>query len=143
MAALSLTTISKHLREMDICMMVTVSKRGQFNSRPMSNNRDVKYNGDMYFFSYEKTQKIRDIEGGSQACLNFEGIKDLYVSITGRAKLIRNKTTFAEHWNKSLDQWFSKGIDTPGMVLIRVVGSKLHYWQREKEGIINLSKRKK
>ena len=142
MAAFSLAAFAKHLRQMDICMMVTISKRGQCNSRPMSNNRDVKYNGDNYFFSYAKTQKVRDIEANSQVCLNFEGSKDLYVSITGKAKLIRNKTSFAEHWNESLNQWFKKGIDTPDMVLIHVKGTKLHYWQREKEGEISLSKKK-
>ena len=143
MAAFSLTTIAKNLRQIDICMMVTVSKRGQCNSRPMSNNRDVKYNGDMYFFTYEKTQKVRDIETNPQLCLNFEGSKDLYISITGRAKLIRNKTSFAEHWDESLSQWFKKGIGTPGMVLIHVKGSRVAYWQRDKQGAISLTKSKK
>jgi general stress protein 26 len=143
MAAFSLGTIAKYLRQIDICMMVTVSKRGQCNSRPMSNNRDVKYNGDIYFFTYEKTQKVRDIEANSQVCLNFEGSKDLYVSITGKAKLIRNKASFAEHWDESLNQWFNEGIDTSGMVLIHVKSSRLNYWQREKQGVISLSKGKK
>jgi len=143
MAAFSLTGIARNLRQIDICMMVTISKRGQCNSRPMSNNRDVKYNGDMYFFTYEKTQKIRDIEANPQLCLNFEGSRDLYISITGRAKLIRNKTSFAEHWNESLNQWFNKGIDTPGMVLIHVTGSRVAYWQRDKQGSISLIKSKK
>ena len=143
MATFSLTTIAKHLRQLDICMMVTVSKRGQCNSRPMSNNRDVKYNSDVYFFTYEKTQKVRDIEANPQVCLNFEGSKDLYISITGKANLIRSKTTFAQHWNESLSQWFKKGIDTPGMLLIHVKGGRINYWQREKQGEINLSGRKK
>jgi general stress protein 26 len=142
MATFSLGTIAKQLRQMDICMMVTVSKRGQCNSRPMSNNRDVKYNGDVYFFTYEKTQKVRDIGANPQVCLNFEGSKDLYISITGKAKLIRNKTSFAEHWNESLSQWFKEGIDTPGMLLIHVKGARINYWQREKQGEISLSKRK-
>jgi general stress protein 26 len=142
MATFNLTSIAKNLRQIDICMMVTISKRGQCISRPMSNNRDVKYNGDMYFFTYEKTQKVRDIEANPQVCLNFEGSKDLYISINGKAKLIRNKTSFAEHWNESLSQWFNKGIDTPGMVLIHVKGGKVSYWQRDKQGAISLAKRK-
>ena len=142
MATIGLSTIAKQLRQLDICMMTTISKRGQCNSRPMSNNRDVKYNGDVYFFTYEKTQKVRDIDANPQVCLNFEGNKDLYISITGKAKLIRNRTSFAEHWNESLSQWFSKGIDTPGMLLIHVKGARINYWQKQKQGQISLSKRK-
>lgn len=126
------------MRELDICMMVTQSKRGSLNSRPMSNNGDVKYNGNSYFFTYERTQKIKDIEANPFVCLNFEGNKDLYISISAKAKLIRNKSVFAAHWVDSLKQWFPKGIDTPGMVLIHVKGNSIQYWQRDKEGKIKL-----
>ena len=138
MASLSLATIARQMRELDICMMVTQSKRGSLNSRPMSNNRDVTYKGDSWFFTYEKTQKIKDLENTSQVSLNFEGPKDLYISITGKAKLIRNKAMFAEHWDDSLNQWFPEGIDTKGIVLIHVKGTRLKYWQRSKEGELKL-----
>ncbi len=138
MATFSLKSLAATLRELDICMMVTQSKRGSFNSRPMSNNRDVTYKGDSYFFTYEKSQKIKELEANPQVCLNFEGSKDMYISISGKAKLIRNKKAFADHWVKSLDQWFENGIDTPGLILIQVKGVNLKYWQREKEGEIKL-----
>ena len=140
MATLSLTTIARHMRDLDICMMVTVSKRGNCNSRPMSNNRDVKYRGDNYFFTYEGSQKIKDIEANPQVSLNFEGKKDLYISVSGRANLIRNKASFEQHWDKSLNQWFKDGIDTPGIVLIHVKGRELKYWQKNKEGKLKLNK---
>ncbi len=70
--------------------------------------------------------------------LNFEGKDELYISVSGKAKIIRNKTQFAEHWVDSLNQWFELGIDTPGTVLIQVKGNNLHYWQRAKEGKIKL-----
>ena len=51
MATLSLATIARSMRELDICMMVTETARGTLNSRPMSNNKDVTYKGDSLFFS--------------------------------------------------------------------------------------------
>lgn len=141
MATLSLATITRHMRQLDICMMVTESKGGALSSRPMSNNKDVKYNGDSYFFTFEGSQKIKDIESNAQVNLNFEGKDMLYISIAGKAKLIRNKTAFEEHWVDGLEQWFKKGVDTPGMVLIHIKGSKLRYWQKEKEGAIKLNKK--
>jgi general stress protein 26 len=138
MATYSLATIARYMRKLDICMMVTQSKRGVLNSRPMSNNGDVKYSGHSYFFTYEGSQKIKDIEINPQVSLNFEGDNGLYISLNGKAKLIRNKTAFAEHWIPGLEQWFPDGIESEGMVLIDVKGRQVHYWQKNKEGKINL-----
>ena len=126
------------MSELDICMMVTQSKRGSFNSRPMSNHGDVKYKGDSYYFTYEASQKVKDIEANPQVSLNFEGASDLYISVSGKAKLIRNKTKFAEHWVDGLEQWFPKGVDSPGMVLVHVKGNHVQYWQKNKQGKIKL-----
>jgi general stress protein 26 len=140
MATLSLRTLTKHMRQIDICMMVTISKRGSLNSRPMSNNKDVNYKGDSWFFTYEKTRKIKDLEENPNVSLNFEGDKDLFISITGKGKIIRDKEIFEKHWVDSLSQWFPHGVDTKGMVLIHVKGLKLEYWQREKEGKIKIER---
>ena len=138
MATYTLATSARYMRELDICIIVTQSKRGSFNSRPMSNNGDVKYNGNSYFFTYEGSQKIKDLEANPQVCLNFEGKKDLFIAVSGKAKVIRNKDSFTEHWVDSIEQWFPQGIDTPGMVLIHVKGNYVQYWQRNKEGKIKL-----
>jgi general stress protein 26 len=138
MATHTLDSLARKMRQLDICMMVTQSARGTLNSRPMSNNGDVKFNGHAYFFTFEKSQKIKDIEANPQVCLNFEGKNGLFLSVSGRAKLIRNKIQFAQHWVDSLGQWFPEGIETKGMVLIHVKGSHLQYWEKNKEGRIKL-----
>ena len=138
MAKLSLKSIAQSMRKIDICMMVTQIGRNELNSRPMSNNKDVTYNGSSYFFTFEKTRKIKELKKNPAVILNYEGAKDMFISITGRARLIRSKKSFEEHWVPDLEQWFRKGIDTPGLVLIHIKGKKLRYWQREKEGEIRL-----
>ena len=138
-STLSLTGIARHMRKLDICMMNTQSPRGGINSRPMSNNGDVTYKGDSYFFTYEGSQKIKDITATPQVSLNFEGEKGLYIIITGKAKLIRAKAQMEEHWIDSLRQWFKDGLNTPGIVLIHVKGQKIKYWQKNKEGEIKVA----
>jgi len=142
MPTLSLTTLAKLMKQLDICMMTTNTKRGSMNSRPMSNNRDVTYKGDSYFFTYEKTDKVKELEANPSVSLSFEGKDDIFISVAGKAKLIRNKEMFKEHWQDSLNQWFPEGPDTKGVVLIHVKGTTLKYWQREKEGAISLGKKK-
>lgn len=138
MATLSLTGVARHMRKLDICMMITQSGRGVLNSRPMSNNGDVTYKGDSYFFTYEGSQKVKDITANPQVSLNFEGAKEMYISIAGKAKLIRTRAQMEEHWMDSLKQWFKDGLDTEGIVLVHVKGSILKYWQKNKQGEIKI-----
>jgi general stress protein 26 len=55
-----------------------------------------------------------------------------------RAKLIRDKTQFQKHWTEGFDRWFKQGVDTGGLVLIEVHADKLHYWDGENEGEVDL-----
>lgn len=61
-------------------------------------------------------------------------MKPLFLTLEGRAELIQNPATFAEHWTKGLVAWFEQGIDTPGLTLIKVVADRLHYWDGMGEG---------
>ncbi len=141
MTTLSLASLAKSMREMDICMFTTLTPRGGLNSRPMSNNKDVTWKGDSYFFTFEKSKKIKELEANPKVLLNFEGKSDLYMNVAGKATLIRNKQAFAEHWVPDLDKWFEDGIDTKGLVLIHVKGTKIHYWQKEREGEIKIGRK--
>jgi general stress protein 26 len=63
----------------------------------------------------------------------------MYITITGKAKLIRNKAQMSAHWIDSLSMWFRQGLNTPGIVLIHVKGTKIKYWQKNKEGEIKIA----
>ena len=54
----------------------------------------------------------------------------------GEATLSRNKAEFEEHWTKDLEIWFPDGIDTPGIVLIKVHAGEIEYWDGSDNGKI-------
>jgi len=134
----SLSAISKKMQKLDICMMTTQTKTGQLTSRPMSNNGDVEYSGNSYFFTFEKSRTVKDISENAAVNLGFAGPKDLYISIAGTARLIRAKAKMEEHWLKELEQWFKDGIDTEGIVMIHVKAKRIKYWQQEEEGEVKV-----
>jgi general stress protein 26 len=134
----SLGAVSKKMQKLDICMMTTKSKTGQLSSRPMSNNGDVEYNGNSFFFTYEGAKTVKDITENAAVNLSFAGPKDLYISIVGTAKLIRTKAKMEEHWLKELEQWFKDGLDTEGIVMIHVKAKRIKYWQNEEEGEVHV-----
>ena len=67
----------------------------------------------------------------SEAGLFSQGI---YVAVEGTAELIRDKSAFKAHWTSDLDKWFDNGIDTPGIVLIKVKARRVTYWKGREEG---------
>ncbi|MEH6719324.1 MAG: pyridoxamine 5'-phosphate oxidase family protein [Aurantimonas endophytica] len=140
MSDMTLSDLAEAMRDIDFAMLSTKTEAGDIAARPMSNNRDVDYDGDSFFFTYEQARTVSDIERDPKVGLSFQGKAGLlgkppmFISVEGTAELIRDKSQFEAHWNSDLDYWFEDGIDTPGVVLIKVHADRIHYWNGKDEG---------
>ncbi len=145
MSEMSLSDLSEKMRDMDIAMLSTHTDGGAIASRPMSNNREVDYDGDSYYFTWDKSRMVADIERDPKVSLSFHGSSGLLgstpflIAVEGRAEVIRDKARFEEHWNSDLERYFEDGIDTPGVVMIKVRATRLHYWNGEEDGEVRLN----
>ena len=142
MSEMTLHDLSKKMAKLDYAMMTTQCLDGGTTSRPMSNNGDVEYDGDSYFFAYGDSRKVVEIGSVPEVSLTFTGAAGmlggppLFVTVEGAASLIDDIATFEEHWTKDLDRYFPDGIDTPGIVMIKVQAERLRYWNGGDEGTI-------
>lgn len=141
MSKMTIEDIAEKMRGIDIAILSTKSDGGQIASRPMSNNGDVEYDGDSYYFTREETRTVTDIKRDPNVSLAFSGKtgllggpSDFYVAIEGQAQLIRDKKEFEQHWKSGLDAWFEQGVDTPGLVMIKVHAERINYWNGMDEG---------
>jgi len=141
--AKTIKDISDAMRDIDFCTLSTIAENGAIASRPMSDNSEVDYTGDAWFFAMDETVMVRDIAAdprvgctyqGSAGVMGIVGKPGMFIHVEGQASLIRDKAKFAEHWDKSLDRWFKQGVDTPGLTLIQVTAQRIHYWDGEDEG---------
>jgi general stress protein 26 len=147
----TLADIAEDMKQIDFCTLSTHAPGGQIGARPMSNNREVEYDGDSYFFTYQDRQMVADIERDPKVAMTYLGSAGLkgilgapgqFIHIEGTASVIRDKAAFKEHWDKSLDRWFPQGTDTPGIVLLKVSAGRIHYWDGEDEGEISVGDNK-
>lgn len=140
MAELSIEEISEKMRDIDFAILSTKTEGGDVAGRPMSNNREVEFDGDSFFFTMDSTRTVADVRRDPKVGLSYQGksgmlcMKPFFLVVEGRAELIVDKSQFAEHWTKDLDAWFQNGIDTPGLTLVKVVTERLHYWDGGQEG---------
>ena len=144
MADMSLKEIAEKMRDIDFTMLSTRTEGGAIAGRPMSNNREVEYDGDSYFFTCDETRMVADIMRDPSVGLAYQaksgmlGMKPFFIAVEGKAEAIKDKARFEEHWHKELDAWFKQGIDTPGLTMIKVHAERLHYWDGYDEGELAL-----
>lgn len=142
MTTLTLPELAKKMAHIDFTMLHTHADDREIAARPMSNNGDVEYDGDSWFFALESADMVGEIMREPKVALAFSGSKSLlgkpplFVAVQGRGMVIRSKTLMEEHWVSDLKRWFEQGVDTPGLVLIRVSAVRIHYWDGEDEGEI-------
>ncbi len=138
----TLADLAETMRDIDFTLLTTVAADGGLAARPMSNNRDVDFDGDSFFFALGNTQVVGDIARNPKVGMTLHGNSSLlgkppvFITVAGTAELIRDKAAFEQHWNKDLERWFEQGADTPGLTLIKVHADHLHYWDGEEQGEI-------
>lgn len=134
--------VAKALKDIDFVMLQTHTDGGAIAGRPMSNNRDVEYDGDSWFFLTEESRTFADVSRDPKVTVTAQGSKGLlgkppvFLSIEGAAEIVHDRQALEEHWVSELDRWWPEGLDTPGLALLKVHAQRIHYWDGEDEGEI-------
>ncbi len=125
----NLQKIRDMVKDIDFCMLTTVDEQGDLHSRPMSANGEIDPNGDLWFFTSVSSHKVSEIEKLPKVNVSFADPKNQhYVSITGRAQLVRDRNKIEELWKPEFKMWFPEGKDDPEIALLRITLEKAEYW---------------
>lgn len=117
------------VKDIDFCMLTTIDERGDLHSRPMSSNGEIDDNADLWFFTGASSHKVSEINDTPRVNVSFADPQNQnYISITGRARLVRDRKKIEELWKPQFQMWFPKGKDDPNVALLRVSAEKAEYW---------------
>jgi general stress protein 26 len=126
--AAGIKKINELIKDIDIAMMTTMDDDGTLRSRPMSTQK-AEFDGTIWFFTESDTPKVDDIHHEYDVNLSYaRPDKQQYVSVSGKATLVRDRAKMAELWNPALKAWFPDGLDQANLALIRVDAEKAQYW---------------
>lgn len=135
-----ITEVADMMRDLDFCLMTTQDGHGALRSRPMSNNGEVEFDGDVWFFSGASTRKVADIEATPAVVLNYARTEDFtFIAMSGKAQIVRDAAKKRELWQTELERWFTDGPDSDDVVLIKVTPTTVAYWMGEKDGELELA----
>lgn len=131
--------IAKLMRDVDFCMLTTHTRGGGLRARPMSNNGEVEFDGDVWFFSAADSRKVKEIRTTPRVHLSYVDLDQWrFVSMAGRARIVRDVAKKQELWQEALQQWFNEGPESDDIVLIKVTPTVVSYWTKNDEGELRI-----
>jgi general stress protein 26 len=120
--------LAEMIEEIDFAMLTTVAEDGSLHSRPMSTQR-AEFDGNLWFFTRASAPKVGEIEREHQVCVAYAKPEaQRYVSVSGRATVVRDRAKIEELWSPELKAWFPKGPEDPDLALLRVAVERAEYW---------------
>ena len=119
--------VTELVKDARICMLTTMTEDGRHVSRPMA-LQDVEFDGDLWFFAYADSPKVREARVHPQVNVSFS-TKTSWVSVAGTAEQVSDRAKAEELWNPLLKAWFPDGLDTPGVTLLKVHAESAEYWE--------------
>ena len=136
---LSKKMLAEVMKDIDICMMTTVGAYGHLHSRPMSNNRNVKWDAETWFFSYIDSSQVQQIQSNANVNLAYAVPDDIiFVSVTGRGEIVKDDAKKKELWYDDLEMWFPNGPEDDKVALIKIDAKLVYYWSKEGDGELQL-----
>lgn len=132
--------IKELTKDVRIAMLTTVADDGSLHARPMA-TESADFDGTLWFVTRIESGKVEEIRDDSHVLVSYEQPKDgMYLSLQGRAGIIRDRATVKQHWYKGADGWFKDGSDDPAAALIQVKVTGGEYWEQNSSGIVRLGK---
>jgi len=121
-----------------IAMLTTVDEAGVLSSRPMA-TQEIEFDGDIWFFTQADSPKVEDTEQYHQVNVAYASPSDnRFVSVSGRATLVRDHKKLEELWNPLYKTWFPKGLEDPELALLKISVSQAEYWDGPSNKMVQL-----
>jgi general stress protein 26 len=122
----------KHLKELiktfRTAMLVTRASDGGLRGRPLS-LADAHDDGVVYFATSIESPKVTELESAPDVAVTLQDSKR-YVSITGTARITRDRALVERLWSETWKLWFPKGKDDPDLCVVVVTPREAEYWDQ-------------
>ncbi len=119
----------KLLQQFHTAMLITTGG-GELRARPMAIAK-VEDDGRVWFLTGAETAKVHEIENETRVLLTCQNDRSAYLSLGGRADLVRDHAKIAELWQEPYRVWFPQGKDDPSIELIVVRPEQGEFWDNE------------
>jgi general stress protein 26 len=116
------------VRGMNVALLTTACPDGSLRSRPMV-ALEPEPDGTLWFFTREHSSKVEEVEGHEEVNVSYaDHPGQRYVSVSGKARPVRDRERMRRLWGPALLAWFPRGLDDPDLALLRVDVDRAEHW---------------
>ena len=125
---LDIEKIERLIDGIKTAMLTTEGEDGRLRSRPMA-TQPIDPRGSLWFFTNAHTAKIDEVRAHHQVNVSYCDPNDhRYVSISGSARIVREREKIEKLWKPAYATWLPKGRDDPDLALLEVRIEEAEYW---------------
>ena len=136
----AINKLNQLIKGIRVAMLTTVDEDGELHSRPMATQKAETRDGVLWFFTSANSQKVEELQHDHHVNLGYASPDDnRYVSVSGAARLMRDRQKIEELWSPVLKAWFPQGVDTPDIALLRVEVHSAEYWDSPSSTMVKLA----
>lgn len=113
----------------DYALLTTRGADGEpLHARPMA-YREVENDGDLWFFTNKDSRKVEELSADPRVLVNFaDPKKQCFVSLTGCAEVVAERSKVEAMWSEIYRPWFPKGAEDENVVLLKIRAERAEYW---------------
>lgn len=127
------------IKDIRIAQFTTVESDGSLRSCPMA-SQEIDSEGYLWFFTRDDADKVREFRSQQHVNVSYSEKDDnRFVSVSGRATLVKDPAKIKELWKPILKAWFPDGEDDPHIALIRVEIDHAEYWDAPNSTMVKVA----
>jgi general stress protein 26 len=117
------------IQEFHTGMLVTRTPEGTLRARPMSIAK-LENDDDLYFATSQESGKLEEIEQDHHVAVTLQS-SSAWVSLSGPARVLRDRAKIEACWNEAMKVWFPKGKDDPDLCLLQLRPVQAEFWNTQ------------
>lgn len=134
----SIRKLGEMIKGIEFAMLTTVEDDGTLRSRPMQ-TQQVEFDGDIYFFTRASAPKVEEVERERNVNVSYSNPEQhRYVSVSGKARLSRDREKIKQLWHPALKAWFPDGLEDPDIALLHISVERAEYWDSPSSPVAHL-----
>lgn len=122
--------VREMVKDIAICMFTTTDAAGTMHARPMAPMADPTPDDDtIWFFTKANTPKTEEVGADGNVLLSFSSpATQDYLSLSGKALVMRDVAKQKALWSEGARVWFPKGPESEDLALIAFQPEEAQYW---------------
>lgn len=133
----SINKLKDMVEGIDFAMLTTFDGK-MLRSRPMS-TQELDEQGNIWFFTNDNVRKTEEIQADNHVNVAYsDPDSNKYISVSGRAELVKDHQKIKELWSPIHKAWFPKGLEDPNLALLKISVEEAEYWDSPSSTIVQI-----